>query len=267
MKNHTGSKPVLKEIEILTGYRFRDKSLGTSAITTRAYSNEHPDCPDNEALEYLGDAVLSLVIAELLYEKWPRFKDNESFKDMTPESVMTNFRKEVVNREYLKSCADAHNLCEFILEVPDKMQIDNNGHIHCRGDKIVEALIAAIYLDNDKSITEAKKFILKLLDLSPLLNDEKMFAELVTRKNPKDRLIHKFQKLKKITASVEYPVIEDRLNREDNTHHFILGISIDGILLPGITGEGSNKHYAEYDASKKAYAFLEKNGWDLSKIK
>jgi dsRNA-specific ribonuclease len=56
MNNHN---PSLSKIEKIIGYQFNDKQLGTSAITTRAYSNEHPQCPDNQALEFLGVAVTS----------------------------------------------------------------------------------------------------------------------------------------------------------------------------------------------------------------
>ena len=77
--------------------------------------------------------------------------------------------------------------------------------------------------------------------------------------------IHKYQELKKITSSIEYPVIEDKL--VGNTHYFVLGLLIDGKLLPGITGSGPNKALAEYEAVDKAYQFLEKNEWDLTSIR
>ena len=146
-ENHTD--PTLLELEKIIGYTFNDKHLGIRAITTRAYSRAHPSMPDNQALEYLGDAVLSLVTAELLYEKWPELKDRDALCDMTPEGVMTKIRQEVVNNQYLTECATKRNLSHYIY--------DENGHHHpfsstCHGDDIIESLIAAIYLDSKRDI-------------------------------------------------------------------------------------------------------------------
>ncbi|HUV83207.1 MAG TPA: ribonuclease III domain-containing protein [archaeon] len=261
--NNIDNDPFLGKIETIIGYKFKNKRLGLSAITTRSYSNLHPQCPDNQAQEFLGDAVLSLVSAELFYEKWAQLKDNEIFRDMTPEGVMTKIRQEVVNNQYLAECADKLHLCDYIYNVQD-----NSSDVSSisSGSDIIEALIAAIYLDNNKSIQKAKEFILEFLDFSSLLENENKLIEAVTRKNPKDMLIHKFQDLKRYTPNTNYPLIEDRFNPDDNTHHFVLGIQIDGILLPGITGDGTNKAEAEYQAAENAYKFLEKISWDLSKV-
>jgi ribonuclease-3 len=261
MNNHN---PCLSEIEKIIGYQFNDKQLGISAITTRAYSNEHPECPDNQALEFLGDAILSFITAELLYEKWSHLKDNKALHEMTPEFVMTKIRQEVVNNQYLRSCANSHNLCDFIFDSTNNQNAVNNNSGTGPGDDIIEALIAAIYFDAEQSIARAKNFVMNFLNLSDLLNDEKRIIELVTKKNLKDRLIHKYQELKKVTPSIEYPVIEDRIT--GNMHYFVLGLQIDGKLLPGITGSGPNKALAEYGAVYKAYQFLEKIEWDLTRI-
>ncbi|MCG7849251.1 MAG: hypothetical protein MIO93_08750 [ANME-2 cluster archaeon] len=263
MNNENHPDLNLSELETIIGYTFNDKHLGLRAITTRAYSSLHPLLPDNQALEFLGDAVLSLVTAELLYEKWPHLKDRDALCDMTPEGVMTKIRQEVVNNQYLTECATKHNLCQKIY--------DENAHppaisSTCHGDDIIEALIAAIYLDSKRDITPAKTFILQFLDLPTLLNNEKRLLAMVTTKNPKDKLIHKIQELMKDNLTIDYPVIEDRLDKIDNTHHFVLGIRIDEKLLPGITGEGKNKLEAQYEAADKAYQLLEDIHWDLSKI-
>lgn len=263
MNNHNHN-PSLSDIEKIIGYQFNDKQLGISAITTRAYSNEHPKCPDNQALEFLGDAILSFITAELLYEKWSHLKNNKVLREMTPESIMTKIRQEVVNNQYLIGCANSHNLCDFIFDSTNNPNAVNNNLGAGPGDDIIEALIAAIYFDNEHSIALAKKFVIEFLNLSYLLNDEKRIIELVTRKNLKDRFIHKYQELKKVTPSIEYPLIEDKV--VGNLHYFVLGLQIDGKLLPGITGSGPNKALAEYEAIDKAYQFLEKIKWDLTSI-
>jgi ribonuclease-3 len=258
--------PNLSEIEKRIGYHFKDKNLGITAITTRAYSNEHTDCTDNQALEYLGDAVLSLVIAGLLYEKWMQLQDNEAFVDLTPEGVMSKVRQKIVNNQYLSDCVKKHDLCKYIYNCPDDHGAHNNDLHTCSGSDIIEALIAAIYLDNDRSITIVKRFILDFLDISNLLNNEPKLIEVVIQKNHKDALIHKYQKLNRYTPFIEYPEFKDKFNKQDNTHHFVLGIRIDGTLLHGITGEGQNKATAEFEAAKAAYHFLESIDWDLSQI-
>ncbi len=262
MNNHN---PSLSKIEKIIGYQFNDKQLGTAAITTRAYSNEQQQCPDNQALEFLGDAILSFVTAELLYKKWSQLKDNEVFLEMTPEFVMTKIRQEVVNNQYLADRANSYNICDFIFDSTDNPNVGYNSSGTGPGDDIIEALIAAIYYDNEQSIVRAKKFIIDFLNLSDILEDEKRIIGLVTKKNPKDMLIHKYQELKKATPSIEYPVLEDKLS--GNTHCFVLGLRIDGKLLPGITGSGPNKALAEYEAVDKAYQFLEKIDWDLTSIR
>ena len=264
MNNNNNSN--LKKIEKLIGYQFKDPHLGRSAITTRAYFAKHTECPDNQALEFLGDAILSFVTAELLYEKWSQYQDKEVFQDMTPEGVMTKIRQEVVNNRYLSECANTCNLCDHIYNNQVKSNSSGEGSSTGHGGDVIEALIAALYLDNNKSISHAKKFILDFLHISNLLNDEERLVEAVIRKNPKDRLIHKFQKLKKYTPHIEYPEIEDRFNPDDNTHLFILGIRINDILLPEITGAGPNKAIAEYNVAEKTYQFLDTIDWDLSKI-
>lgn len=262
--NKHNHNPSLSEIENIIGYQFKDKQLGISAITTRAYSNEHPECPDNQALEFLGDAILSFITAELLYEKWSHLKDNKSLHEMTPEFVMTKIRQEIVNNKYLIRCANSYNLCDFIFDSSNNSNAIINNSGTGPGDDIIEALIAAIYFDNEHSIALAKKFVIDFLYISDLLNDENRIIELVTSKNLKDRLIHKYQELKKVTPSIEYPLIEDKV--VGNRHYFILGLQIDGNLLPGITGSGPNKALAEYEAIDKAYQFLEKIEWDLTRI-
>jgi ribonuclease-3 len=260
------NRSYLTEIEKIIGYRFKDKDLGNMAITTRAFSNEHSECPDNQALEYLGDAVLSLVTAEQLYKKWPQLKDNIPFNSLTPEGVMTKIRQEVVNNQYLADYAYMHGLCKSVYDYPDNHNGLTSNMSSCSGSDIIEALIAAIYLDNSRSLNSVKRFVLDFLDIGSLLDDEKKLIEAVERKNPKDVLIHKYQKLKQSTPNIEYPEFEDKFNKVDNTHHFILGISINGILLPGVTGEGANKAIAEYEAADKAYGYLDKINWDINLI-
>ena len=254
----------LNEIEKIIGYQFNDKQLGRSAITTRAYSNEHQQCPDNQALEFLGDAILSFVTAEMLYKKWSQLKGSKVFHELTPEFVMTKIRQEVVNNQYLADCANSHNICDFIYDTSDNPGAGINSSGTGPADDIIEALIAAIYFDSEQSIVHAKKFIIDFLNLSDILEDKNTIIEIVTKKNPKDMLIHKYQELKKVTPSIEYPVIEYKF--DGNTHSFVLGLRIDGKLLPGITGSGPNKAMAEYEAVDKAYHFLENVNWDLTGI-
>ena len=72
----------LREVEDRLGLSFTDYSLLERALTHRSYLNENPDYPleDNERLEFLGDAVLSLVVAEKLYRDFPHFGEGEMTK-------------------------------------------------------------------------------------------------------------------------------------------------------------------------------------------
>ena len=151
----------MQAIEEKIGYSFRDAELLTNALTHSSYANENRgrSCESNERLEFLGDSVLGLVVADALYRRFPGL----------PEGRMTRLR--------------AQHVCEESLH-----------HVHTGGRNrtsiladAVEALIAAMYLDGGMEVARGfiERYILTALDGEmPAVGDCKTeLQELVQRKS------------------------------------------------------------------------------------
>lgn len=140
------------EIESRIGYRFSDKSLLVLAFTHSTYSNAHGGS-DNERLEFLGDAVLELVVSERLY----RLREKGKQLD---EGDMTEARQKLVSGTALAAAARRLGLKDYLRF---------EGGVSNIGEKTVsslfEALVAAIYLDAG-GYAAAEKFALENLELS-----------------------------------------------------------------------------------------------------
>ena len=131
------------EAERKIGYVFKDKELLTLAFTHSTYSNVHGG-ENNERLEYLGDAVLQLVVSELLYaceENGRKFTEGE----------MTESRQRLVNQKALSAVVEKMGLKEYLL-------------FEGGASSLFETVAAAIYLDG--GFEAAKKFVSRHLQLS-----------------------------------------------------------------------------------------------------
>ncbi len=185
----------------------------------------------NERLEYLGDAVLGMVIAEYLFKKFP-------YKD---EGFLTDIRSRIVNRESLNNLAKRlgiNNLVEF--EANKKSVLS---HTSMYGDAM-EALIGAIYID--KGFRFTRRFIIKRL-LSPHFDLDSLIQN---NTNYKSVLIEWAQKEgKKIVWNMT----------EEGAYHnkeFTSIIQFDEKKEPFSTGNGHSKKKAEQDAARKACEVL-----------
>src|SRR5579872_1351971 len=96
-----------EKLEKKLGTSFKNEDLLTEALTHRSYLNEFPKwrLPHNERLEYLGDAVLELLVSEALFKKFPTY----------PEGQLTVFRAALVNYQILARVAEAIGLQDYIL--------------------------------------------------------------------------------------------------------------------------------------------------------
>ncbi|MFM7308586.1 MAG: ribonuclease III family protein, partial [Actinomycetota bacterium] len=94
----------LRECADVVGHQFRDFSLRRLALTHSSYSAEHEDEPSNERLEFLGDAVIGLVLADEMYRRHADFD----------EGVLTDLRKSVVNAQTLAVAARRLGLGHFV---------------------------------------------------------------------------------------------------------------------------------------------------------
>jgi ribonuclease-3 len=146
-----------EDLEKRIGVTFKNKDLLTEALTHRSYLNEYPKwrLPHNERLEYLGDAVLELIVSEELFKKFPK----------QPEGRLTVLRAALVNYQILAKVAESIALDDFILMSRGEKKDTGRAREVILANAI-EALIGAIYLDQDlkKIRSFVEKFVMKNLD-------------------------------------------------------------------------------------------------------
>ena len=185
----------------------------------------------NERLEYLGDAVLGVVVADYLFKKFP-------FKD---EGFLTELRSRIVSRDSLNNVARTIGVPQIVRF--DRKRKTPNSHKSLYGNAL-EALIGAIYIDRGFKFT--KRFILKKL-LQPHFDIEEIIN---TTKNYKSKLIEWTQK------NTKTPTFE-HIETIDKGHYkeFVIQVSIDE--EPIAKGHGLSKKKAEQDAAREACTILE----------
>ena len=214
---------------IKLGYSFRDPKLLEEALTHRSYCNTN-----NERLEYLGDAILGFLIAEILYTRFPEHK----------EGTLTRMRSTLVKRETLAGIARSMGIgCHIKLGTGERK---SGGW---RRDSILsnalEALIGAVYIDSD--IGTCRNFVQNLYaDL--LLN----LAVESPEKDPKTRL-QEFLQARRKQLPV-YEVVEEIGEAHDR--EFVVTCLIEG-LSTVFHARGRSKREAEQIAAYHALEMLE----------
>lgn len=219
----------ISRLESKIGLRINNKHLYIQAFVHRSYLEENGNLTkSNERLEFLGDAVLNLLVAEYLYSHFP---END-------EGFLTKVRAKIVNRTALAIAAEGLELTDFILIGKNLAQSFKNGSKTILSDAF-EALIGAIYLDS--GIEETKKFVSKIL-IKPVTKEEGFLKD----ENYKSQLLE-FAQANKMEIPV-YSVISE----EGPQHNRIFKVKVlIGEIEYGI-GEGRNKKSAEQDAAKAA---------------
>ncbi|MEW6610115.1 MAG: ribonuclease III [Patescibacteria group bacterium] len=215
---------------------FLNKDLLTSALTHRSYLNEHPEFPfpHNERLEFLGDAVLELVVTESLYLHYPN-----------PEGELTNWRASLVNANMLSELAKEINLDAHMKLSRGEAKESNTKARQYILANAYEALIGAIYLD--QGWNAAKRFIEEqVLVKLPYILEHQLYVD------PKSR----FQEMAQEVAGVTpiYRVLEE--SGPDHERHFKIGVYLNDEFVAD--GEGSSKQEAQMAAAEKG---LEVKEW------
>ncbi len=228
----------MKKLEDSIGLKFKDKKLLKQAMIHRSYINEHSDLglEHNERLEFLGDAVLELIVTEHLFL---------TFTDK-PEGELTSWRASLVNSKMLYKVAQKLNLDEHLLLSKGESQDKNSKARQYILANSVEALIGAIYLDQGMDLV--KNFIFKNIidDLDEIIENKSYL-------DPKSKFQEAAQDLKGITPN--YKVLKEE--GPDHDKVFSVGVFLDAELVA--TGVGSSKQEAQTDAAQKA---LEIKNWN-----
>jgi len=216
--------------------KFKNKDLLIQAFCHRSYLNENPDfyLDHNERLEFLGDAILELIITEYLYQKYPKKLEGE----------LTNWRAALVNAKMLSEVSKDLDFNDFLLLSRGEAKELGKARQYILANTF-EALIGAIYLD--QGLDSCKKFIKKnLIKKLPHIIEAGLF------KDTKSRFQEEAQERVGITPA--YKVLEEW--GPDHAKHFIIGVFLNKTLVA--KGEGSSKQEAEETAAKNA---LDAKGW------
>lgn len=225
MKVETNLDALEQELKV----QFKDRSLLERAFIHRSYLNEHPNLglEHNERLEFLGDAVLELVVTDHLYKNYPN-----------PEGDLTNWRSALVKTESLSEVAAKLDFDKYLQlsrgEAKGNARSRALIHANC-----VEALIGALYLD--QGYEEAKRFVdTHIISRLQTILDEGSWVD------PKSRFQELAQEREGHTP--HYKVLSE--DGPDHDKVFEVGVYV-GQNLHG-KGRGSSKQAAQQQAAANA---------------
>ncbi len=222
------------ELERKIGYTIKHRAYFLQAVTHRSYLQfaQYPALKSNERLEFLGDSILNLVIAEYLYGEF----------ESLPEGELTKLRSRLVSGAALVEHAKDIDLEQFLLLSTSADAALKRGSATLLADAY-EAVIAAIYLDG--GMTAARDFIYRHI-ITHTRRDELMLSD----KNYKSMLLE-FVQSKKLASPRYVTVSEDGPN---HARTFSVEVLVGGTRHG--SGTGRSKKEAEQNAAREALGFL-----------
>lgn len=219
---------MIKDLEAAIGYRFQNITLLQNALAHSSYANErwHDSRKSNERLEFLGDSVLGMLVAEYLYRNFPD----------RPEGDLTRMRADMVCEQALAEIAKKIKLGEHLLLGHGEEQGGGRNRPSILADA-VESVIAACFLDGGLPAAKdfVDRFVLCDVPVAQLHNADykTMLQELVQQKK---------------NQVLSYAL--DGESGPDHNKQFAVSVSLNG--KPVGTGSGSSKKRAEQDAARVA---------------
>jgi ribonuclease-3 len=219
----------LAELEVRIGHRFADRTLLENAVTHLSYVQDHPRAESNQRLEFLGDAVLQILLAEELFHRFPGER----------EGFLSRRRALLVNGTVLAQLALEIGLERCLLLGSSEESTGGRQRPSSLGDAF-EAMVGAIYVDSD--LAQARFIVLSIYgDL------EKRLVPLEEMENPKGRLQELVQPVHGNNA-LRYEVI--RIEGQDHARDYEVAVFLGDRRLG--TGRGSSKKAAEEVAAREA---------------
>ncbi len=228
--------PDFAKFEEISGVVFKNKELLKRAFTHRSYLNENrgAESSHNERLEFLGDAVLELMVTEYLFEKYPDSNEGD----------LTAYRASLVNAVTLSEAAQKINVNDFLLLSKGETKDIGKARQSILANTM-EAIIGAIYLD--QGYDSAKYFISKnLFHLIDRIVADKSWID------AKSKFQEKAQEKESLTPM--YKSLKE--DGPDHDKRFTVGVFLENELIA--EGEGMSKQEAEQEAARKA---LEVKKW------
>ena len=223
---------MISDLETAIGYRFTNITLLQNALAHSSYANErwHNSLKSNERLEFLGDSILGMVVAEYLYHKFPD----------RPEGELTRMRADMVCETSLAAIADRLSLGNHLLLGHGEEQGGGRKRASILADA-VESNIAASFLDGGMEAARGiiSRFVLTNVPVNRLQNEDYKTAlqELVQQKK---------------NQTLAYRLIGE--SGPDHDKHFIVEVTLNGEPLG--QGNGTSKKRAEQDAARVAIEIL-----------
>ncbi len=227
----------IETLQELLKVNFKDTTLLLSAITHRSYLNEHRDATwdHNERLEFLGDAVLELVVTDFLFAKYPE----------KPEGELTAVRAALVNTNSLSNASEILGINKFLLMSKGESKDEGRARQYILAN-VFEACIGAIYLD--RGYNASRDFIAERL----FANTEKIVEKRLWQ-DAKSR----FQEIAQERASIT-PTYET-LSQDGPDHDRIFTVGVFLRHEKVAEGKGRSKQEAEQQAAQMA---LVAKNWD-----
>ena len=219
---------MIKDLENAIGYRFRNITLLQNALSHSSFANErwHDSLRSNERLEFLGDSILGMVVAEFLYRNYPD----------RPEGELTRMRADMVCETSLAKVADQIGLGQHLLLGHGEEQGGGRARASILADA-VESVIAASFLDG--GMEPAKSFIKKFI----LCNVPEQRLHNADYKTALQELVQQ-----KKNQVLSYELIGQ--SGPDHDKHFQVQVLLNGSAIGA--GEGTSKKRAEQDAARNA---------------
>tara|TARA_B100000963_G_scaffold292035_1_gene262222 strand:+ start:2412 stop:3077 length:666 start_codon:yes stop_codon:yes gene_type:complete len=216
---------MIRELEIVIKYSFKNKNLLNKALTHKSYNNIN----NNEKLEFLGDRVLGLIISKTLLEKYPAEKEgiiDKKFANLVNKKTCVNIAKKLNLKKYLYLGSSHKNLERSA----DKIQSD-----------CLEALVGAIYLDG--GLKSSEKFILNFWEK---FIDQSVVTLIDSKTKLQEYSLKKYKKLPKYTF----------FKKTGPQHSPQFKTEVEIPESKKITGIGSSKKNAQQNAAAKLIKIL-----------
>lgn len=224
----------LPTIEKILGYSFKKPHLLERALTHSSFASQNNIRYSYERLEFLGDAVLQLVVSDYLFKTHLHLN----------EGTLTKYRTILVNGSYLSECATRLDLGRWILLSKSSRHGGQRDNDSIMAD-VIESLIAAIYIDG--GYEPAARWV-----KTHVIAGKSDYAEELSSFNHKGQLAEKCQRLK-----MGNPVYEvTKTTGPDHDPIYMIQVSIDGAIVG--FGEGRNKKEASQQASEDTL-----KNWDV----
>ncbi len=223
----------MQQLERDLDYKFKDINYLKTGLTHSSYANENKklNIKCNERQEFLGDAVLSIIVSDYIYKNCPN----------QPEGELTKLRASLVCEKSLAGYARSINLGDFLLLSRGERRSNGQDRPSILADAF-ESVIAAIYLDG--GMEEARRFVLRFVvpDIknakATRFKDYKTALQEIIQRNPEEKL--------------EYVLVGE--SGPDHNKHFVVEVHLNSNVIG--KGGGKSKKEAEQQAAREALGLM-----------